>query len=60
MTEAPADRMIERHPKRSHGRARRIAIDMDPTDGLTLGQQQFTLFNSHFGGYCYLPGPVSS
>jgi hypothetical protein len=32
MTEALADRVIERHRKRLHGRARRITIDMDPTD----------------------------
>jgi len=55
MTEALADRVIERHRKRLHGRARRITIDMDPTDDPTHGQQQFTFFNSHYGGYCYLP-----
>jgi len=32
MTEALADRVIERHRQRLHGRARRITIDMDPTD----------------------------
>jgi len=35
MTEALADRVIERHRKRLHGRARRITIDMDPTDDPT-------------------------
>jgi hypothetical protein len=29
MTEALADRVIERHRKRLHGRARRITIDME-------------------------------
>ena len=32
MTESLADRVIERHRQRLHGRARRITIDMDPTD----------------------------
>jgi len=55
MTEALADRVIERHRKRLHGRARRITIDMDPTDDPTHGQQEFAFFNSHYHGYCYLP-----
>jgi len=32
MTEALADSVIERHRQRLHGRARRITIDLDPTD----------------------------
>jgi hypothetical protein len=55
MTEALADRVIERHRKRLHGRAHRITIDLDPTDHPTHGQQEFTFFNSHYHGYCYLP-----
>ena len=55
MTEALADRVIERHQKRLHGRARRITIDLDPTDDPTYGQQQFAFFNSHYDCYCYLP-----
>jgi hypothetical protein len=55
MTEALADRVIERHRQRLHGRARRITIDMDPTDDPTHGQQQFTFFNKHYDSYCYLP-----
>jgi len=55
MTEALADCVMERHRKRLHGRARRITIDMDPTDDPTHGQQQFTFFNSHYDSYCYLP-----
>ena len=27
----------------------------DPTDDLTHGAQQLTLFNGHYGGWCYLP-----
>jgi hypothetical protein len=55
MTEALADRVIERHRKRLHGRARRITIDLDPTDDPTHGQQEFAFFNSHYHSYCYLP-----
>ena len=55
MAEALADSVIERHRKRLHGRARRITIDLDPTDDPTHGQQQFTFFNRHYDCYCYLP-----
>jgi hypothetical protein len=55
MSEALADCVLERHRKRLHGRARRITIDLDPTDDPTHGQQQFTFFNSHYDSYCYLP-----
>ena len=47
--------VIERHRRRLQGRARRITIDLDPTDDLTHGAQQLTLFNGHYGGWCYLP-----
>src|SRR6058998_2065601 len=47
--------VIERHQQRLHGRARRITIDLDPTDDPTHGQQQFSFFNSHYDSYCYLP-----
>src|SRR5258705_4740613 len=55
MTEALADCVIERHRQRLHGRARRITIDMDPTDDPTHGQQEFSFFNRHYDSYCYLP-----
>ena len=35
-----AMRVIERHQRRLHGRARRITIDLDPTDDATHGAQQ--------------------
>jgi hypothetical protein len=38
-----------------HGRARRITIDLDPTDDPTHGQQEFTFFNGHYDTWCYLP-----
>ena len=47
--------VIERHRRRLQGRARRITIDLDPTDDLTHGAQQLTFFNGHYGGWCYLP-----
>ena len=47
--------VIERHRRRLRGRARRVTIDLDPTDDLTHGAQQLTFFNGHYGGWCYLP-----
>ena len=47
--------VIERHRRRLQGRARRITIDLDPTDDQTHGAQQLTFFNGHYGGWCYLP-----
>ena len=38
-----AMRVIERHQRRLDGRARRITIDLDPTDDATHGAQQLTL-----------------
>lgn len=50
-----ADRVIERHRRRLHGRARRVTIDLDPTDDPTHGAQQLTFFNGHYDTWCYLP-----
>jgi hypothetical protein len=50
-----ATRVIERHRGRLHGRARRITIDLDPTDAPTHGAQQLTFFNGHYDSWCYLP-----
>ncbi len=47
--------VIERHRHRLNGRARRITIDLDPTDDRTHGAQQLTFFNSHYDSWCYLP-----
>ena len=55
MGEALADSVIERHARRLHGRARRITIDLDPTDDPTHGAQQLSLFNGHYDTWCYLP-----
>jgi hypothetical protein len=53
--EALAELVIERHRKRLRGKARRITIDLDPTDDPTHGQQQLALFNGHYDSWCYLP-----
>ena len=53
--EALADGVIERHRRRLHGRARRVTIDLDPTDDPTHGAQQLTFFNGHDDTWCYLP-----
>ena len=50
-----AAHVIDRHRQRLHGRARRITIDLDPTDDPTHGAQQLTFFNGHYDCWCYLP-----
>jgi hypothetical protein len=50
-----AFQVIERHRRRLHGRARRITIDLDPSDDPTHGAQQLTFFNGHYDCWCYLP-----
>jgi hypothetical protein len=52
---ALADLVIAQHRARRQGRARRITIDVDPTDDPTHGQQEFTFFNGHYDTWCYLP-----
>ena len=55
LSEALADCVIERHRRRLRGRARRVTIDLDPTDDPTHGAQQLSFFNRHYDTYCYLP-----
>lgn len=55
LAEALAAVVIERHRRRLKGRARRITIDLDPTDDPTHGAQQWALFNGHYATWCYLP-----
>ena len=50
-----AESVIERHRRRRQGRARRITIDLDPTDDPTHGAQQLTFFNGFYDTWCYLP-----
>ena len=55
MTHILADTVIAQHRRRLQGRARRITIDLDPTDDPTHGQQEFAFFNGHYDTWCYLP-----
>lgn len=55
MAETLADVVIGRHRRRLRGKARRITIDLDPTDDPTHGGQQHALFNGYYGSWCYLP-----
>ena len=50
-----ADTVIERHRRRLKRKAKRITIDLDPTDDPTHGAQQLTFFNGHYDTWCYLP-----
>lgn len=55
MGAALADAVIGRHRRRLKGRAKRITIDLDPTDDPTHGAQQLSFFNGHYDTWCYLP-----
>jgi hypothetical protein len=55
MSVALADAVIERHRQRLKRKAKRITIDLDPTDDPTHGAQQLTFFNAHYDTWCYLP-----
>jgi len=55
LSTALADCVIERHRCRLQGRARRITLDLDPTDDPTHGAQQLSFFNHHYDTHCYLP-----
>src|SRR5262245_49418150 len=50
-----AETVIDLHRHRLQGRARRITIDLDPTEDPTHGQQELTFFNGHYDSACYLP-----
>jgi hypothetical protein len=47
--------VIENQRQRRHGKAKRITIELDPTDDPTHGGQQLSLFNGHYDTWCYLP-----
>ena len=55
MGAALAGLVIEHHRDRLRGRARRITIDLDPTDDPPHGAQQLSFFNVHYDSWCYLP-----
>ena len=50
-----AEAVMTRHEKRLGGQARRVTIDLDPTDTDTFGAQQLSFFNTHYDNWCYLP-----
>jgi hypothetical protein len=52
---ALGESVIARHAKRLGGHAKRVTIDLDPTDDPTHGAQQLSFFNSHYDNACYLP-----
>jgi hypothetical protein len=52
--EAVADSVIRRQ-RRPHRKAKRITVELDPTDDPTHGAQQLALFNGHYDTWCYLP-----
>ena len=55
LAEALAVSVIQRHAERLRGRARRVTLDLDPTDDPTHGAQQLSFFNGHYDSWCYLP-----
>jgi Transposase DDE domain group 1 len=55
MGTALAETVVERQRRRLRGKAKRITIELDPTDDPTHGAQQLTLFNGHYDTWCYLP-----
>jgi hypothetical protein len=52
--ETLAQAVIQRQ-RRPHRKAKRITVELDPTDDPTHGAQQLTFFNSHYDCWCYLP-----
>jgi Transposase DDE domain group 1 len=54
MGETLADAVIKRQ-RRVHRKAKRITVELDPTDDPTHGAQQLALFNGHYDTWCYLP-----
>ena len=54
MGEALAEAVIKRQ-RRAHRKAKRITVELDPTDDPTHGTQQLALFNGHYDTWCYLP-----
>ena len=59
MGHALADTVIARHRRRLRRRPpKRITLDVDPTDDHTHGAQQLSVYNGHYGAWCYLTVPV--
>lgn len=47
--------MVLKRQRQRRKKVPRITLDLDPTDDLTHGQQEFSFFNTHYGGWCFLP-----
>jgi hypothetical protein len=47
--------VVQQHRARLKGKAKRITIDLDPTEDRTYGQQTFSFFNGHYDSWCFLP-----
>ena len=58
MAAAMTDRILDQLRK-THRKAKRIWIDVDPTCTPTYGQQQLTFFNGYYDTSCYLPMVVT-
>lgn len=52
---ALATTVMDHHRRRLRRRVRRITIDLDPTGDPTPGAQNLSMFNGHYGTWCYLP-----
>jgi hypothetical protein len=52
LAETVLDRQATRRRKRP---PRRMILDLDSTENRTYGNQQLSLFNGHYGNWCYLP-----
>jgi len=53
---ALADAVIaEQKRRRARSKPKRMIIDVDAVADATYGDQQLTMFNDHYGHYCYLP-----
>lgn len=52
---ALSEAVLRRHKRRLGSGARKIVIDLDPTDDPTHGQQEFSFFHGYYDTYCYLP-----
>jgi hypothetical protein len=49
------DTVVRAQRREREGWAKRITIDLDQTPDPTHGGQQGSLFNAHYGTYCYIP-----
>lgn len=55
MARSLAETVLNHHYRRLHGRAKKITIDLDPTEDPTHGQQELTFYSGFYRSHCYLP-----